>query len=32
MKVDEARSDISWLEKSVKEIAKATGATLPPEG
>lgn len=32
MKVDEARSDINWLKKSVKEIARATGATPPPEG
>jgi hypothetical protein len=32
MRVDEARADIDWLKGSVKEIAKATGATLPPEG
>jgi hypothetical protein len=32
MRVDDARADIDWLKGSVKEIAKATGATLPPEG
>jgi hypothetical protein len=32
MKVDAARADIDWLKASVKEIAKATGATLPPGG
>jgi hypothetical protein len=31
-KLDAARNDINWLKASVKEPAKATGATLPPGG
>ena len=32
LKLDEARADINWLKQSVKAIAAATGAKLPPEG
>jgi Rv2525c-like, glycoside hydrolase-like domain len=32
MRLNHARADIDWLKTSVKAIAAATGATLPPEG